>query len=107
MRSILVILTAWVSICLASAPTLAQEPAPLGNQTCKICHVPHEGHKVNVYHSDCLVCHTPETKHLTEGGRGSVKLPAADNCLSCHAEQRPQAHELGLLRAQEGQARMS
>ncbi|HET9463857.1 MAG TPA: cytochrome c3 family protein [Thiobacillus sp.] len=90
MRVFLSILTAWAVFHLpptlaqaqAQAPAQAQEP--ITNETCKTCHVPHEEHKVNAYHSDCLTCHTPEPKHVVEGGKGTVKFPTADNCLSCH-----------------------
>jgi DmsE family decaheme c-type cytochrome len=89
MRALFATLAAWTVLCLGAAPALAQPPVPLGNDTCKTCHVPYEGHKVNVYHSDCLACHTPEEKHLVEGGRGSVSLPKADNCLACHQNNDP------------------
>lgn len=72
---------------LSATAVLAQEtPAAnaSGNEVCKTCHVPYEAHKVNVYHNDCAACHTAEPKHLTEGGKGSVKFPASENCLSCH-----------------------
>lgn len=84
MRELLSILAAWAALCLAPATVLAQAPVPIGNEACKTCHVPYEAHKVNVYHSDCLACHTPESQHLTEGGKGTVKFPTADNCLFCH-----------------------
>ena len=84
MRAFLSILTAWVALCLTSATALAQSPVPIGNAACKTCHVKYEGHKVNVFHSDCLACHTPEAKHLAEGGKGTMQFPTADNCLSCH-----------------------
>jgi len=84
MRALIATLFAWAMLCLAPAIALAQEPVPISNETCKTCHVPYEAHKVNVYHSDCLACHRPETRHLTEGGRGSVQLPTSEKCLSCH-----------------------
>jgi DmsE family decaheme c-type cytochrome len=90
MRVFLSILTAWAvfhlppTLAQAQAPAPAQAQEPITNETCKTCHVPHEEHKVNAYHSDCLTCHTPEPKHVVEGGKGTVKFPTADNCLSCH-----------------------
>lgn len=85
------ILLATLSTCaglLLGLPTAwaqtADAPVPIGNDLCKTCHVPYEAHKVNIYHSDCLACHTPQDKHLAEGGRGTVSLPAASNCLACH-----------------------
>jgi DmsE family decaheme c-type cytochrome len=85
MRTFLSVLAAWASLSLASATALAQEPPPpTGNEPCKTCHVPHEEHKVNVYHSDCVACHIPQSEHLELGGRGTVTLPGASNCLSCH-----------------------
>lgn len=90
MRVYQIILTTWAVLFLSMATALAQTPAPaaapapVGNEVCKTCHVPYDAHKVNIYHSDCLACHTPETKHLTEGGKGSVQFPTADKCLACH-----------------------
>ena len=94
MRVYQFILTTWAVLFLSMATALAQTPAPapastpapapVGNAVCKTCHVPYDDHKVNIYHSDCLACHTPETKHLTEGGKGSVQFPTADKCLTCH-----------------------
>ena len=79
---------------LLTGTALAQEsPAPgstlppTGSQVCKTCHVPYEGHRVNVYHSDCNACHTvTEASHLVKGGpaKGNVKFPDSENCLACH-----------------------
>jgi len=82
MRAFLFLLAAWAGLQLT--PAVAQETPPVANETCQTCHVAMEGHKVNPYHSDCLACHTPEPKHLVEGGKGTMKFPASDNCLSCH-----------------------
>ncbi len=85
MRTLLAILTTLAGSCLAISAAWAQiTPVPVGNEACKTCHVPYEAHKVNIYHSDCLACHKPQDKHLAEGGRGTVSLPAAENCLACH-----------------------
>jgi DmsE family decaheme c-type cytochrome len=91
MRSILMALTAGILAGLAAAPGLAQAPAsaPLGDPACTMCHVPHAGRKVNVYHSDCLACHTAEPRHLTDVSRDSVTLPASDRCLACHSNNDP------------------
>lgn len=87
MRILLAILSTCVGLMLGSPTAWAQAsdaPVPIGSDLCKTCHVPYEGHKVNVYHSDCVACHTPQERHLVEGGRGTVSLPAAANCLTCH-----------------------
>ena len=84
MRTLITILTAWAALCLAPATALAQSPVPIGNEACKTCHVSYEGHKDNIFHSNCLACHTPEGKHLEEGGKGTMKFPTADNCIACH-----------------------
>ena len=84
MRVLLSMLTTWTALSMTTAIAQGPAPVPLGNEACKTCHVPYEGHKVNVYHSDCLACHNTEAKPLAEEGRGSVTLPAADNCLACH-----------------------
>jgi len=85
MRVLLSTFIAWTTLCLIPASVLAQAPVPIGNEACKTCHVPYEGHKVNPYHSDCLACHTLEARHFAEGGRDCVKMPTADNCLACHS----------------------
>jgi len=85
MRILLAILATFATLILGLPSAWAQTPpVPIGNELCQTCHVAYEGHKVNRYHSDCLACHTPQDKHLAEGGRGTVSLPAASNCLSCH-----------------------
>lgn len=87
MRSLLAILTAWVGLCLAPVPVLAQGPetAANGNAVCLTCHKADKNHKVNVYHSDCAACHTvTDPKHLADGGKNNVKFPASENCESCH-----------------------
>jgi DmsE family decaheme c-type cytochrome len=86
MRILFTILTTCAGLMLGLPAAWAQNApfAPIGNEACQTCHVAYEGHKINRYHSDCQACHTPQDKHLAEGGRGTVSLPAADNCLSCH-----------------------
>ena len=86
LRAFLSGLSLWSALCLipSAAQAQAKAPAPINKDTCKTCHVTVEDHKVNAYHGDCLACHTPEPKHLVEGGKGSMKFPAADNCLACH-----------------------
>ena len=85
MRILLAILATLATLTASLSASWAQTPpVPIGNDLCQTCHVAYEGHKVNRYHSDCLACHNPQEKHLAEGGRGTVSLPAAENCLSCH-----------------------
>ena len=89
MRSVCKILIAWLGVCLMPSVAIAQATTPaiqeIDNTTCKTCHVAYEGHKVNSYHSDCKACHSViDPKHLVEGGKGRMKFPASENCLSCH-----------------------
>lgn len=85
LRDFLSILSIGYALCLAPSAALAQATAaPTGNAACKACHISQESHKINVYHDDCMACHTADAKHAKEPGKGQVKFPAADNCLSCH-----------------------
>lgn len=69
----------WGGVALAQGP---------GISVCMDCHDRKDMGKVQVHHGDCASCHGGADAHMANPGKGTIAMPVAANCLSCHDRDR-------------------
>ena len=76
------------------AATLFWSKSALSEESsvCMSCHEIADLGKVHVYHGDCVSCHSGADVHLDDPGRGTIAMPGADQCMTCHKQDRKTMH---------------
>lgn len=69
----------------AASTTIGQKAEAPTTDTCLTCHDRVGETRLHEYHRECLTCHTGAAAHVAGPEKGNIGLPAAAQCLSCHA----------------------